>query len=283
MTKITGSRNFLLNLAIILFFLVLSYAYMFPLLEGQVIEQSDISHFKGMARELQDYREETGKEAIWTNSMFSGMPGYLISVIYPDNLAKYIGGLPRRFFSSASFIFLYLIGFYILLSSLKIKRWLSIAGAIAFAFSSYFLIILAAGHNSKAVALSYLPIVLAGVLLVFNKKYIPGTILYSVGMSLEILAGHLQITYYGFILLAIYGIVELVYSLKEKAFQPFIKSVLFLLAGTVIAVGMNFSRLYTTYKYSKQTIRAPSELTSNNENQDNRPGQRLRGSVELRN
>ncbi len=122
MTKITGSRNFLLNLAIILFFLVLSYAYMYPLLEGKVIEQSDISHFKGMSKELQDYREETGKEAIWTNSMFSGMPGYLISVIYPDNLAKYIGGLPRRFFSSASFIFLYLIGFYILLSSLKIKQ-----------------------------------------------------------------------------------------------------------------------------------------------------------------
>jgi len=168
MAKINGSRNILLNLGIILLFLILSYSYMSPLLEGKVMEQSDITHFKGMSKELIDYREETGKEAIWTGSMFGGMPGYLISVEYPGNFGQIIHSSFFKLFPYAAIITLYLIGFFVLLSSLGINRFASVAGAIAFGFASYFLIIIAAGHNTKAAAIGYLPIVIAGVLMAFR-------------------------------------------------------------------------------------------------------------------
>ncbi len=266
MAKIPGFRNILINVGIIVFFIVLAYAYMFPLLEGKDLQMGDIDHHLGMSKELVDYRNKTGEEALWTNTMFSGMPGYLISVNYPGNIINFFAGLPRAWFSIASFIFLYLVGFYVLLTSLKVDRWTSVAGAVAFALSSYFIIILVAGHASKANALAFLPIVIAGVLMTYKGKQIPGVILFTIGLSLELLAGHPQITYYGLILLGIYGIVELIYAIKDKLIMSFVKSTLFLLAGTIIAVGMNFSRLYTTWEYSKETIRGPSELTTNNEN-----------------
>ena len=266
MTKINGLRNILINLGIILFFIVLAYGYLFPLLEGKVIQMPDIEHWRGMSKELNDFREETGEEGIWTNSMFGGMPGYMISVRYPGNLAGFITGNIRKIFSTASFIILYLLGFYILLSSLKVKRWLSVAGAVAFAFSSYFLIILAAGHMTKANAIAFLAPMTAGVLLTFRKKYLAGSILFALFFSLELLAGHLQITYYGFILIALFGLTQLVFAIKEKTLPDFFKALLFLVVGAVIGIGMNFSRLYTSWEYSKDTIRGPSELTSNNEN-----------------
>lgn len=266
MTKINGSRNILLNFGIILFFIVVAYAYMYPLLEGKTLEQSDITHFKGMSKELQDYRSETGEEAIWTNTLFSGMPGYMISVLYPGNIANYIDHIFRKLFHPAAMLILYMLGFFILLLLLKINRWLSLAGAIAFGFSSYFLIIIGAGHNTKAYAIGYLPIVIAGVLMVFRGKRIQGSVLFSLALSLELLANHFQITYYGLILIVFFGIIEFIYAIKEKALAPFFKSALYLFAGALIAVGMNFSRLYTTYEYAKETIRGPSELTSNNTN-----------------
>jgi len=266
MAKLTGSRNILVTLGIILFFIVLAYAYLSPLIEGKVLQMPDIEHHKGMAKELADYREETGEEAIWTNSMFGGMPGYMISVIYPGNLSRYISRPIRQIFSTASFLILYLIGFFILLRSLKINRWLSVAGAIAFAFSSYFLIILGAGHMSKANAIAWLAPVVAGVLLAFRGKPVAGTLLFAAAFSFELLSGHLQITYYGFLLIAVYGLVELIFAIREKTLPSFFKAFLFLLAGAVVAIGMNFSRLYTSWEYSKDTIRGPSELTSNNEN-----------------
>ncbi len=266
MAKIPGFRNILINAWIILFFLVLAYAYLFPLLEGKELRMDDLEHHVGMSKELSDYRKETGEEAVWTNTMFCGMPGFMISVNYPNNIVNFFAGLPRAWFSIASFIFLYLVGFYILLTSLKFGRWLSVAGAIAFGLSSYFIIIIGAGHASKANALAFLPIVIAGVLMVFRGKHFPGAILFTIGLSLELLAGHPQITYYGMLLMAIYGITELIYAIKDKALVAFGKAVLYLVAGAIVAVGMNFSRLYTAWEYSKETIRGPSELTSDNEN-----------------
>ena len=219
MKKIKSLENIIPNLVIIVLFILIAYAYLFPLLEGKILQQSDITHFKGMSKELVDYRTKTGEEAIWTNSMFGGMPGYLISVIYNSNLVLHIKHVFGQMFPLASKIILYLLGFYILLITLGVKRWLSFVGAIGFGLSSYFLIILAAGHNSKADALGYLPIVIAGVLLVYKNKHLPGVLLFTLGLSLEILSGHPQITYYGLIMLAIYGIVELVLRLKKKLWR----------------------------------------------------------------
>jgi hypothetical protein len=226
----------------------------------------DIEHHKGMSKELADYREETGEEAVWTNSMFSGMPGYMISVIYPGNLGRHITEPIRRVFSTASFLILYLIGFFVLLRGLKVNRWLSIGGAVAFAFSSYFLIILGAGHMSKANAIAWLAPTIAGILLAFRGKPLAGALLFAAAFSIELLSGHLQITYYGFLMIAILGLVELIFAIREKTLPAFFKAFLFLLVGAVVAVGMNFSRLYTSWEYSKDTIRGPSELTSDNEN-----------------
>ncbi|WP_372950511.1 YfhO family protein [Mariniphaga sp.] len=266
MAKITCFRNIFINIGIILFFIVLAYAYMFPLLEGKTLEMDDIMHFKGMSKELADYREATGEEAIWTNSMFGGMPGYLISVLYPGNISSHITGSIRKIFSIASFLILYMVGFFILLSSLKINRWLCVVGAVAFAFTSYFLIILNAGHMTKANAIAWLGPVLAGVLLAFRGKHLAGSLLFAIAFSLELVSNHLQITYYGFLMIAILGFVELIFAISEKTLPAFFKAFLFLLAGAVVAVGMNFSRLYTTWEYSKDTIRGPSELTADNEN-----------------
>jgi len=266
MTKIKGLRNILFNLGIILFFIVLSYVYFFPLLEGKVLQMPDIEHNIGMAKELNDYRAQYDEEALWTNSMFGGMPGYMISVYYPGNLSKYIAGNIRDIFTTASFLILYLIGFFILLSSLKFNRWLCVAGSVAFALSSYFLIIIGAGHLTKANAIAWLPPLIAGILLAFRGKPLGGSILFALAFSLELLAGHLQITYYGFIIIALFGLVQLIFAIKEKTLPDFFKAILYLLVGAIIAVGMNFSRLYTTWEYSKETIRGPSELTTNEPN-----------------
>lgn len=266
MKKFINYKSFGSYIIIVSFIIGLSLIYFFPQLEGKSLNQSDTQHFIGMSKEIVDFRKSTGEEAIWTNNMFSGMPGYMVSVEYPGNLLTPFQEHIIRFLHPASMLILYILGFFILLSALKMNKWLSLAGAIAFGFSSYFLIAISAGHNSKAYALGYIPIVLAGILMVFAGRRIPGTILFTLGLSFEILAGHLQITYYGLILMAIYGVVELIYAIKEKAFIPFGKSVLYLLAGVIVAVGMNFSRLYTTYEYSKDTIRGPSELTTDNDN-----------------
>ena len=266
MQKNIISKTVGINAIILFTFIIISILYFYPQIEGKVLEQSDITHFKGMAKELQDYRSETGEEAIWTNSMFAGMPGYMISVAYNGNFANKLHTNFRKLLHPASMLLLYMLGFYILLLSVGLGYWKSLIGAVAFGLSSYFLIIIGAGHNSKAYALGYLPIVVAGVIMVYNNKHIPGVLLFTLGLSLEILAGHPQIAYYGLILLGIYVIVELVFAIKEKSLAPFFKSSMFLLAGAILAIGMNFSRLYTSWEYSKTTIRGPSELTSNNAN-----------------
>ena len=266
MKKITDFRKIAFNAGVVILFIVIAYAYLFPLIDGKVLQMDDIDHHLGMSKELVDYREKTGEEAVWTNSMFGGMPGYLISVVYSGNLGKFIQYGLRNLFNVASFVILYLLGFFILLRSLKMNYLTSIIGAIAFGFSSYMLIIIGAGHTSKANAIGFLAPVIAGVLLTFKGKHLAGALLFAAALSLEILSGHLQITYYGFLMIGVFALIQLWYSFKEKQLAAYFKAVLFLFAGAVIAVGMNFSQLYTTWEYSKETIRGPSELTSNNEN-----------------
>jgi hypothetical protein len=266
MTKINGFRDILANLGIILLFIVLAYAYLFPLIEGKEVQMSDIEHWRAMSKEIRDFREETGEDPLWTNAMFSGMPAYMISTLYKGNLFQYIHNYVRKAFHPASIIILYMLGFYILLLSMGVKRWLSVVGAIAFGFSSYFLIIIGAGHNTKAYAIGYLGPVIAGVIMTYQKKPLAGTLLFTVALAFELYANHQQITYYGLIMAVLYGIVRLIYSVRKRILPGFLKSTLFLIIGAVIALGINFSRLYTVWEYSKETIRGPSELTSDSTN-----------------
>ncbi|HKI88668.1 MAG TPA: hypothetical protein VKA38_06550, partial [Draconibacterium sp.] len=266
MAKPILTRNRLILLGIILSFFIIPYLFMTPLLEGKKLLTTDLTQYMGMEKEISNYRKETGKEALWTNSMFCGMPAYLISVKYPGNLFTSEVHSFTRVTYPAGMIIIYLIGFFILLRSLKLNKWLSLIGAFAYAFSSYFIIIIAAGHTSKAYAIGYLPIVAAGTLMVYRGKHFPGFLLFTFGLMLEILATHYQITYYGLILLLIYVVVEFIYSLREKRLAEFVKRSLFLVGGAIIAVGVNFANLYSVYEYSKETVRGPSELTREKQN-----------------
>ena len=156
---------------VLLFFALISYGYFLPVIQGKKIETHDVKTWQGMSKEISDYRDQTGDEPLWTNSMFSGMPAYQISTYYKANLIQYVDKMIMKSFPRpVNILFLYLLGFYLLLVSLNVDYRISAVGAIAFAFSSYFFIIIQAGHMSKAHAIAYMPMVLASVMYTYRKK-----------------------------------------------------------------------------------------------------------------
>ena len=254
----------------ILVFIGITLAYFSPLLEGKRLDQHDINMFKGMSKEIMDYREKTGEEALWTNSMFGGMPAWQISVVYNGNLIRYVKqiitlGLPYP----ASAVFMYLLGFYILLLVLGIDPWLSMAGAIAFGFSSYFFIIIGAGHTSKAYAIGYMAPVLAGIILTYKGNYLKGSLLTAIALALEIEAGHLQITYYLLLLVVLIGLAQLIDAIRFKKLPHFSKATGFLVIAAVFAVLTHITNLYAAYDYGKDTTRGKPILTNDVSDQTN--------------
>ena len=252
---------------IILLFILVSFTYFTPLLEGKRIDGHDVKTWIGMSKELKDYRESTGEEALWTNSLFSGMPAYQISVKYTSNLVRYIDkiislGFPRP----ASLLFLYLLGFYFLLISLNIDYRIAAIGAFAFAFSSYFFIIIQAGHMTKAHALAYLPMVVASVLYTYRGKILLGGALTSLAVALELYANHYQITYYLILILLIIGCSQFYKYLKDNNLPSFFKRTGVLMLAAILAAGTSYTRLKTTTDYGKETTRGKSELTNNLDN-----------------
>jgi hypothetical protein len=248
-------------LAAVVLFLFITAAYFHPLFEGKGLFQSDISHFKGMSKELADYRASTGKEALWTNAMFGGMPAYQISTVHKGNLMIYVDKVLRMNLPGPSgFVFLYFIGFFILMMTMGMKPWLSIVGSIAFAFSSFFFIIIVAGHNSEAHAIAYMAPVIASMILAFKKKYLIGGALMAFFLSLQINANHLQITYYLALMAIIIVIFQLIEHIKTKQLPDFFKAVGILFAGALLAVGPNISNLWTTMEYTAYSTRGKSEL-----------------------
>lgn len=254
-------KKLLPHLYVILFFIIICAIYFSPVLEGKVLSQHDIQQWEGMAKEIMDFREKFDAEPLWTNSMFGGMPAYQISVFYPANLMRYVNEILLLWMPAPfSYIFLALIGFYILLLCLKIDYRIAVAGAIGYAFASYNFVIITAGHNSKMHAIALVPFVVAGVMLVFNKKYWLGGALTAIALSLEIYANHLQITYYLALALGILGIVELIKNIRSKELPHFFKSSVILLAAVILSVLPNITSLWATYEYGKDSTRGPSEL-----------------------
>ncbi|MAX06224.1 MAG: hypothetical protein CMD19_07370 [Flavobacteriales bacterium] len=264
MEKLKGLAT---HASILLLFIVISFIYFSPVLKGDRLNAHDIKTWKGMSKEVQDFREATGEEALWTNSMFSGMPAYQISTKYKGNLIQYIHkalslGIPRP----ASILFLYLLGFYILLLSLKVDWRLSAVGAIAFAFSSYFFIIIQAGHMTKAHAIAYVPMVVAAVLYTYRGKMLLGGVLTSLTVALEIYANHLQITYYLFLILCLIGFVQFLKDFRDNNLLSFSKRTVILLLAALLASGTSLTRLVTTMEYGQESTRGQSELTANMDN-----------------
>lgn len=255
-------KLFVPHLVAIVVFLFISLAYFYPVIQGKTLRQGDIVQFKGMSKEITDFRDKTGEEALWTNSMFGGMPAYQISVVYYRNFAKYIDSIISfNLPVPTKYLFLSLLGFYILLLAFRVDPWLAIAGALAFGFSTYFFIIEAAGHNTKAHAMTYMAPLIAGIVLSFRGKLILGAMMTGVFLSLQLFTNHLQITYYTLIIVVFFGLFEMVTYIKEKRIIEFVKTIGILLLPVILAVGMNITNLWLTWEYSHYSTRGKSELT----------------------
>jgi len=260
-------RNTIPYISAIVIFLVITLVYFSPLLEGKKLKQHDIAMFKGMSKEIVDHRNSSGEEALWTNSMFGGMPAWQISVQYSANLTSYIDKVITLWLPyPANYVFLYFLGFFVLMLVLKIDPWVGLVGAIAFALSSYFFIILGAGHTSKAHAIGYMAPVLAGIILVFRGKYWQGALLTAIALALEIRSGHLQITYYLLIIVIVYGIFKLVEAISQKQLPHFFKATGILFVAALLAVLTHSTNLWATYDYGQDTMRGKPELTKDAEN-----------------
>ncbi len=251
---------------VVALFLLISVIYFSPVLEGKKLQSSDGTQFKGMSKEIVDYRSATGKEALWSNNMFSGMPAYLTSTVYSGELfskiQRSITGISQPvMILTFSFLF-----FFILCILLDISIWTAFAASLAYGFMTFTFVVMVTGHLTKAHALTYTALIVAGILVAFKKNKIAGSLIATLGLSLMLSANHLQMTYYVAILALILGITYLVYAIREKALPEFIKTAALLLVAVLLAVGTNFSRLYTTYEYGKYSMRSQSELSLGGEN-----------------
>ena len=252
--------------AVILFTLI-SISYFPDLFEGKKIEQHDIKQHLGMSKEAKDYTKKTGETILWTNSMFGGMPTYLIGVVNNYNLMRYLDKIVKFLPLPASHIFVAMLSFFILLLAFGNDTKISFIGALAYGFSTFLFIAVAAGHNSEVAALAFMPGFIAGIYMVLeNNKYFCGSLIFAIFLSLELLANHLQITYYALIIIIIYGIIKLIDAIRKKYYTSFFKGVAILTLAAILAVGVNFAHLSATYEYGKESIRGKSELSFNKNN-----------------
>ncbi len=248
----------------LLIFAIISIIYFFPLLEGKKILQNDIVQYSGMSKELRDYRLENSSETYWTNSAFSGMPTYQLGAKYENNYIKKADLLIRFLPRPADYLFLYFLGFYVLMFSLKIEYRLAILGALSFGLSTYLLIIIGAGHNAKAHAIAYMPFVLSGLIYIIRKKYFLGFLITTFFLGLQITSNHFQMTYYLMLLISVLGIWFLYKNLVNRDYKHILNSTAIVFVSSILALLMNASNLLATYEYSKYSTRGnPSTLTIN--------------------
>ena len=253
-------KPFFTHFFVLVFFALASLAYFYPVLQGKVIYQSDIVQFRGMAREQEDFRNRTGEEPYWTNSAFGGMPTYQLGARYPHDYIKQLDRVIRFLPRPADYLFLYFLGFYILMCCMKVEYRLAVLGALAFGFSTYLIIILGVGHNAKAHALGYLPMLLGGIILVFRKQYVWGFVLTAFAMALEVQANHYQMTYYFMLLVLILGLVYLVDAARKGLLKHYFLSVGLLIAAVALGVLANATSLLATREYAEWSTRGPSAL-----------------------
>ncbi len=252
---------------VIALFAVISFAYfLVPVSQGKILFRHDSQAGVGMGQELTEYEQRTGEVTRWTNSLFSGMPTYQISPAYSstDGLSAVMAAYHLWLPDYVWFLFAYLLGFYILLRAFNFRQSLAALGSILWAFSSYFLIIIAAGHLWKVMALAYLPPMIGGVVLAYRGKYLWGFIVTAVFTAFEVKANHVQMTYYYLFIVLFIVIAYLVQAIREKRLQHFLKASGVLIAAGLIGVTINISNLYHTWEYQKESMRGKSELTKAN-------------------
>lgn len=262
MIKINFKEQVLPHIIAVVVFLLITVVYFKPVFfENKSLSQHDILQWEGGAKELLDFRKEHGTEALWTNSMFGGMPGYLITTKWGigvlSTTQKVISlGLPHP----VKVVFISFLCFYILLLVFKVRPYLAIAGALAFGLSSFNIIGLGAGHNARITAIAYMPLVLAGVHLAFTRSRLAGLSLTALALALQLNANHLQITYYLAFIILTYLLVQGFSAFKQKQIKDYIKTGAFLLVAAIIALSTFIGSFVSTMEYSKYSIRGESEL-----------------------
>ncbi len=255
----------------ILLFITAAFVYFLPaVIDGREIAQHDHTAFVGAGQEVQQFKAETGETSRWTNSLFGGMPTYQSSPSYPSNSTlKAVGKVYSLFLPNYVWlVFVMLTGFYILMRALKMSVWLSVLGAFIWAFSSYFFIIITAGHIWKFITLAYIPPTIAGIVLAYRGKYLLGGVVVALFFALQIMSNHVQMTYYFLFVIGFMVLAYLVEAIRTKQVMHFIKASAVVLTGFAVGTAINASNLYHTYEYSKETMRGKSELKKDNaENQ----------------
>ena len=273
MFKVQSLKKCLPDVLAVLLFVVLAFAYFFPAdIEGRILYRHDASAGRGAGQEGVEYRAKTGERTRWTNALFSGMPTYQMAPSYGSTeiLAKAANAYHLWLPENVWYVFAYLLGFYILLRAFDFRQHLAALGSIIWAFSTYFLIIIAAGHIWKVWALAYLPPMIAGLVLAYRGKYLWGLLLTAVFSALEINANHVQMTYYYLFIIFFLMIAWLVDAIRKKQMARFLKATAVCAAGAAIGLCINLSNIYHTWEYSKESMRGKSELVKqNNENQTN--------------
>ena len=260
-------KKYLLDVVAVVVFAVISYAYFVPAtIDGRILYQHDASAGRGATQELAAYREKTGEISRWTNATFSGMPTYQTAPSYKSTSVLsaaekvYHLWLPNYVW----YVFAYLLGFYILLRAFDFRRSLAVLGSVIWAFSSYFFIIIAAGHIWKVMALAYLPPMIAGVVLAYRGKFVQGLILTAIFSAFEIYANHVQMTYYYLFIILLMVIAYLVQAVREKQMTRFLKATLACVIGAALGICINLSNLYHTWQYGQESMRGKSELVKKN-------------------
>lgn len=256
-------KKYIPQIIAVVIFAAIAIAYFYPALQGYRIKQTDIKQHKGMSQELKSHKAKFDEEPLWLGNMFSGMPAYQVSTVrYSGNILDFMHkGMTLGFPYPIGLLFLYLIGFYILLLCLRINPWIAIIGAIAFAFSSYFIVIIEAGHTSKAFAIAYMAPLLGGIIALLRGRIWLGLVITSIFMGLELYANHLQITYYLAFVIAIVVIGESISIYKNEGHSILIKRLGLISLGVLIGLLPNLGNILTTYEYSKSSTRSLTELT----------------------
>ena len=260
-------KKLLPDLVVILFFAVIAFLYFFPAVtEGRILAQHDAVAGIGSGREMQEYLEKTGERTRWTNSIFGGMPTYQMAPSYDStNTLGFIQQVYHLFLPTyVWYVFVMLLGFYILLRAFDFKVWLASLGAVLWAFSSYFFIIIAAGHIWKLMTLAYIPPTIAGMVLVYRKKWLAGGVVTALFVALQIFSNHPQMSYYFLFVMLFMAIAYGVLAWQKKQLPDFLKSTGVLVVAGLVGVCVNLSNLYHTYEYSKESMRGKSELVKEN-------------------
>jgi len=260
-------KKWLPDVVVVVLFVLVSFAYFFPAdIEGRILYRHDSSATVGAGQEISEYQQRTGERSRWTNSIFSGMPTYQLAPSYDSQkpMSQAVNAYHLWLPENVWYLFVYLLGFYILLRAFDFRSYLAALGSVLWAFSTYFLIIIAAGHIWKVMALAYLPPMIAGIVLAYRGKYLWGMVLTALFGAFEINANHVQMTYYYLFIILFMVIAWLVDAIRQKQLAHWAKATAACVVGAIIAISLNLSNLYHTWQYGQESMRGKSELVKEN-------------------